>query len=161
MPIFHPIQTFGCWNPHVILKDQKFWCVIVDNILKNILLLVMCVQDAKVTTLGTVPSLVRTWKASGCMADLDWSSIRFGSVHYLPVLQLTNNEKRKAGCVEWSFDVDLCASLRYSEPLLGGSILFIIIVVIFLPTRCLFCRNKAMIRENQQLATNEPVEFEK
>ena len=57
--------------------------------LKNILLLVLCVQDAKVTRLGTVPSLVRTWKASGCMANLDWSSIRFGSVHYLPILQLT------------------------------------------------------------------------
>ncbi|KAG0616880.1 hypothetical protein M758_5G148600 [Ceratodon purpureus] len=38
------------------------------------------VQDANVVVLGTVPSLVRTWKASGCMSNLDWSSIRaFGS----------------------------------------------------------------------------------
>lgn len=38
------------------------------------------VQDANVVVLGTVPSLVRTWKASDCMADLDWSSMRaFGS----------------------------------------------------------------------------------
>uniref|UniRef100_A0A7I4DQI2 AMP-dependent synthetase/ligase domain-containing protein n=1 Tax=Physcomitrium patens TaxID=3218 RepID=A0A7I4DQI2_PHYPA len=38
------------------------------------------VQDAKVTMLGTVPSLVRAWKASGCMANLDWTAIRaFGS----------------------------------------------------------------------------------
>ncbi|KAG0592479.1 hypothetical protein KC19_1G255400 [Ceratodon purpureus] len=38
------------------------------------------VQDARVNVLGTVPSLVRTWKGSNCMANLDWSSIRvFGS----------------------------------------------------------------------------------
>lgn len=38
------------------------------------------VQDAQVNALGTVPSLVRTWKGSGCMANLDWSSVRvFGS----------------------------------------------------------------------------------
>lgn len=38
------------------------------------------VQDAQVTILGTVPSLVRTWKGSGCMENLDWSSVRaFGS----------------------------------------------------------------------------------
>lgn len=34
------------------------------------------VQDAKVTMLGVVPSLVKTWRASGCMAGLDWSAIR-------------------------------------------------------------------------------------
>jgi len=33
-------------------------------------------QDAQVTVLGTVPSLVRTWKGSGCMENLDWSSVR-------------------------------------------------------------------------------------
>ena len=69
--------------------------MIVDNVLKNMLLLVMCVQDAKVTRLGTVPSLVRTWKASGCMASLDWSSIRFVSVHYFPFLQLAKLRNAK------------------------------------------------------------------
>ncbi|CAM6026494.1 unnamed protein product [Sphagnum balticum] len=34
------------------------------------------VQDARVTQLGVVPSLVKTWKSTGCMASLDWSSIR-------------------------------------------------------------------------------------
>ncbi|MDA0322262.1 MAG: AMP-binding protein [Verrucomicrobia bacterium] len=33
------------------------------------------VQDADVTQLGVVPSLVRTWRASQCMEGLDWSSI--------------------------------------------------------------------------------------
>ena len=34
------------------------------------------VQDAKVTMLGVVPTLVRTWRASRCMEDCDWSSVR-------------------------------------------------------------------------------------
>ena len=34
------------------------------------------VQDAGVTMLGVVPSLVRTWRSSGCMEGLDWSAIR-------------------------------------------------------------------------------------
>jgi acetyl-CoA synthetase len=34
------------------------------------------VRDAGVTMLGVVPSLVGAWRASGCMAGLDWSAIR-------------------------------------------------------------------------------------
>lgn len=34
------------------------------------------VEDAGVTMLGVVPSLVKTWKSSGCMEGLDWSRIR-------------------------------------------------------------------------------------
>lgn len=34
------------------------------------------VQDAKVTMLGLVPSLVKTWRASGCMQGLDWQAIK-------------------------------------------------------------------------------------
>ncbi|XP_010040496.2 probable acyl-activating enzyme 18, peroxisomal isoform X4 [Eucalyptus grandis] len=38
------------------------------------------VQDAGVTILGTVPSLVKTWKSTQCMEGLDWTKIRsFGS----------------------------------------------------------------------------------
>ncbi|XVE70407.1 hypothetical protein DITRI_Ditri10aG0070100 [Diplodiscus trichospermus] len=38
------------------------------------------VQDAGVTVLGTVPSLVKTWKNSKCMEGLDWTKIKsFGS----------------------------------------------------------------------------------
>ncbi|KAH7836660.1 hypothetical protein Vadar_004042 [Vaccinium darrowii] len=33
------------------------------------------VQDAGVTTLGTVPSLVKTWKNTLCMEGLDWTKI--------------------------------------------------------------------------------------
>ncbi len=34
------------------------------------------VQDAGVTMLGVVPSLVATWRATGCLDGLDWSAIR-------------------------------------------------------------------------------------
>ncbi|GLT39446.1 hypothetical protein SLA2020_136350 [Shorea laevis] len=34
------------------------------------------VQDAGVTILGTVPSLVKTWKSTNCMEGLDWSKIK-------------------------------------------------------------------------------------
>ncbi|GMY15417.1 probable acyl-activating enzyme 17, peroxisomal [Fagus crenata] len=38
------------------------------------------VQDAKVTMLGVIPSIVRAWKSTNCMAGYDWSAIRcFGS----------------------------------------------------------------------------------
>jgi acetyl-CoA synthetase len=34
------------------------------------------VQDARVTMLGVVPSLVNTWKTKACMEGLDWSAIK-------------------------------------------------------------------------------------
>ncbi|GLJ29227.1 hypothetical protein SUGI_0576530 [Cryptomeria japonica] len=34
------------------------------------------IQDAKVTMLGLVPSLARSWKHMNCVAGLDWSNIR-------------------------------------------------------------------------------------
>ncbi|MFK5890318.1 MAG: AMP-binding protein [Flavobacteriaceae bacterium] len=34
------------------------------------------VQNTKVTMLGVVPSIVKHWKASGCMENLDWNTIR-------------------------------------------------------------------------------------
>lgn len=34
------------------------------------------VQNAKVTHLGVVPTLVKSWRMSGCMETLDWNSIK-------------------------------------------------------------------------------------
>ncbi|XP_073050563.1 LOW QUALITY PROTEIN: probable CoA ligase CCL12 [Primulina eburnea] len=34
------------------------------------------IQDAGVTILGTVPSMVKTWKSTNCMEDLDWTKIK-------------------------------------------------------------------------------------
>lgn len=37
------------------------------------------VQDAKVTTLGVVPSMIKSWRARDCMKGLDWSAIKLFS----------------------------------------------------------------------------------
>ena len=37
------------------------------------------VQEAKATMLGVVPSLVKTWRNSGCMRGLDWRAIKLFS----------------------------------------------------------------------------------
>lgn len=34
------------------------------------------IQDAKVTILGVVPTLVASWRQNGCMQQLDWSAIK-------------------------------------------------------------------------------------
>ncbi|KAK9802017.1 hypothetical protein WJX73_001758 [Symbiochloris irregularis] len=34
------------------------------------------IQAARVTFLGVVPSLVKTWRSSGCMQGLDWGAVR-------------------------------------------------------------------------------------
>jgi len=34
------------------------------------------IQDAHVTMLGVVPSIVKTWRASACMEDLNWQAIK-------------------------------------------------------------------------------------
>jgi len=34
------------------------------------------VQDAKATMLGVVPSLVRTWRHTGCMRDVNWHNLK-------------------------------------------------------------------------------------
>ncbi len=58
------------------------------------------VQDAKVTMLGLVPSIVRHWKNSGCMENLDWNNIKcFSSTGEVSnpdemkyLMQLANNK---------------------------------------------------------------------
>jgi len=37
------------------------------------------VRDAKVTMLGLVPSMVKSWRASGCLDGIDWSAIKLFS----------------------------------------------------------------------------------
>lgn len=58
------------------------------------------VQNAKVTMLGVIPSIVKNWKNTACMEDLDWSSIRcFSSTgeasnpkEYSYLMQLANHK---------------------------------------------------------------------
>lgn len=58
------------------------------------------VQEAKVSMLGVIPSIVKHWKASGCMEELDWNTIRcFSSTGEVSnptemtyLMQLANNK---------------------------------------------------------------------
>ena len=58
------------------------------------------IQNAKVNVLGLVPSLVKTWRANGCMEGLNWQSIKcFSSTgecsnadDMLYLMQLANNK---------------------------------------------------------------------
>ncbi|RVW48646.1 putative acyl-activating enzyme 18, peroxisomal [Vitis vinifera] len=49
---------------------------ITNKITNLICFICYAVQDAGVTILGTVPSLVKTWKNTGCMEGLDWTKIK-------------------------------------------------------------------------------------
>ncbi|KAJ8536358.1 hypothetical protein K7X08_034759 [Anisodus acutangulus] len=77
------------------------------------------VQDAKVTMLGVVPSIVRTWKSIDCAAVYDWSSIchfastgeasgvdeslwLMGRAHYKPVIEICGGTEIGGGFVAGS-----------------------------------------------------------
>ncbi|KAH1114873.1 hypothetical protein J1N35_008251 [Gossypium stocksii] len=78
------------------------------------------VQDAKVTMLGVIPSIVRTWKSTDCIAGYDWSSIRcfsstgeasnvdeylwlMGRACYKPVIEYCGGTEISGGFVSGSF----------------------------------------------------------
>jgi acetyl-CoA synthetase len=54
------------------------------------------IQDARVTMLGVVPSLVKAWRAAGCLDGLDWSAIRVFS---------NTGECSNAGDMRWLMDL--------------------------------------------------------
>ncbi|XP_004236096.1 hexanoyl-CoA synthase isoform X4 [Solanum lycopersicum] len=77
------------------------------------------VQDAKVTMLGVVPSIVRAWKSTNCTAGYDWSSIchfastgeasgvdeslwLMGRAHYKPVIEICGGTEIGGGFVAGS-----------------------------------------------------------
>ncbi|KAI9088468.1 hypothetical protein K1719_029917 [Acacia pycnantha] len=93
------------------------------------------VQDAKVTMLGVIPSLVRTWKSTNSTAGYDWSSIRcFGSTgeasnvdeylwlmgraHYKPIIEYCGGTEIGGAFVSGSLlqDQSLAA---FSTPVMG------------------------------------------
>ncbi|XP_055825588.1 hexanoyl-CoA synthase isoform X2 [Solanum dulcamara] len=77
------------------------------------------VQDAKVTMLGVVPSIVRAWKSTNCTAGHDWSSIchfastgeasgvddslwLMGRAHYKPVIEICGGTELGGGFIAGS-----------------------------------------------------------
>lgn len=99
------------------------------------------VQDAKVTMLGVIPSIVRTWKSTNCTAGLDWSSIRcfastgeassvdeylwlMGRAQYKPIIEYCGGTEIGGGFVTGSL-LQAQSLAAFSTPAMGCS-LFII-----------------------------------
>lgn len=93
------------------------------------------VQDAKVTMLGVIPSIVRTWKSTNCMAGYDWSSIRcfsstgeasnvdeylwlMGRACYKPIIEYCGGTEIGGGFVTGSF-LQPQSLAAFSTPAMG------------------------------------------
>ncbi|XP_043716637.1 probable acyl-activating enzyme 17, peroxisomal [Telopea speciosissima] len=93
------------------------------------------VQDAKVTMLGVVPSIVRTWKNTNCTAGFDWSSIRcfsstgeasnideylwlMGRAFYKPVIEYCGGTELGGGFVSGSL-LQPQSLAAFSTPVMG------------------------------------------
>ncbi|CAM6090651.1 unnamed protein product [Calypogeia fissa] len=80
------------------------------------------VQDVGITIQGTVPSLVKTWRNSGCTHNLDWSNIReFSSTGEASSLDddlwLSSRTYYKAPVLE------CCGGTELASAYVGGSLL--------------------------------------
>lgn len=93
------------------------------------------VAAAKVTMLGVVPSLVKTWKQSGCMESCDWSAIKCfsstgecsnaGDMAYLmklagnkPVIEYCGGTEIGGGYITGTM-VQPCIPSTFSTPAMG------------------------------------------
>ncbi|MFS7911998.1 putative acetate--CoA ligase [Helianthus anomalus] len=96
------------------------------------------VQDAKVTMLGVIPSIVRAWRTKNCTAGFDWSTIRcFGSTgeasnvdeylwlmgraRYKPIIEYCGGTEIGGGFITGSLLQPQCLS-AFSTPSLGSSL---------------------------------------
>ncbi|KAJ9174109.1 hypothetical protein P3X46_017172 [Hevea brasiliensis] len=96
------------------------------------------VQDAKVTMLGVIPSIVRTWKSANSTAGYDWSAIRcFGSTgeasnvdeylwlmgraHYKPIIEYCGGTEIGGGFVSGSL-LQPQSLAAFSTPAMGCSL---------------------------------------
>lgn len=96
------------------------------------------VQDAKVTMLGVIPSIVRAWKSTNCMAGYDWSAIRcFGSTGeasnvdeylwlmgracYKPIIEYCGGTEIGGGFITGSF-LQAQSLAAFSTPAMGCSL---------------------------------------
>ncbi|XP_030493803.2 hexanoyl-CoA synthase-like isoform X1 [Cannabis sativa] len=96
------------------------------------------VQDAKVTMLGVIPSIVRTWKSTNCVAGYDWSTIRcfsstgeasnideylwlMGRAYYKPVIEYCGGTEIGGGFVTGSL-LQAQSLAAFSTPAMGCSL---------------------------------------
>uniref|UniRef100_A0A7N0T1M9 AMP-dependent synthetase/ligase domain-containing protein n=1 Tax=Kalanchoe fedtschenkoi TaxID=63787 RepID=A0A7N0T1M9_KALFE len=96
------------------------------------------VQDAKVTMLGVIPSIVRTWKSSNCTAGCNWSSVRCfassgeasnvdeylwlaGRANYRPIIEYCGGTEIGGGFVSGSL-LQAQSLAAFSTPSVGCSL---------------------------------------
>ncbi|XP_057951454.1 probable acyl-activating enzyme 17, peroxisomal [Malania oleifera] len=96
------------------------------------------VQDAKVTMLGVIPSIVRTWKSMNCITGYDWSSIRcfsstgeasnideylwlMGRAEYKPIIEYCGGTEIGGGFVSGSL-LQAQSLAAFSTPAMGCSL---------------------------------------
>ncbi|KAK1315876.1 putative acyl-activating enzyme 17, peroxisomal [Acorus calamus] len=99
------------------------------------------VQDAKVTMLGVVPSIVRAWKSTNCTAGLSWSTIRcfsstgeassvdeylwlMGRANYKPVIEYCGGTEIGGGFVSGSL-LQPQSLAAFSTPAMGCTLLIL------------------------------------
>ncbi|KAK9107209.1 hypothetical protein Syun_023220 [Stephania yunnanensis] len=93
------------------------------------------VQDAKVTMLGVVPSIVRAWRATNCAKGYDWSAIRcfsstgeasnvdeylwlMGRANYKPIIEYCGGTEIGGGFVSGSL-LQAQSLAAFSTPVMG------------------------------------------
>ncbi|GMH21538.1 hypothetical protein Nepgr_023380 [Nepenthes gracilis] len=96
------------------------------------------VQDAKVTMLGVIPSIVRAWKSSNYTAGYDWSAIRcfgstgeassvdeylwlMGTAHYKPVIEYCGGTEIGGAFITGSL-LQAQVLAAFSSPAMGCSL---------------------------------------
>eukprot|EP01018_Ginkgo_biloba_P021028 Gb_41827 [translate_table: standard] len=79
------------------------------------------IQDAGVHVLGTVPSMVKTWKKTGCMEGLDWSQIRlFASTGEASSI---DDDLWLSSLAWYKPVIECCGGTELASPYLHGSLL--------------------------------------
>ncbi|GAV63693.1 AMP-binding domain-containing protein/DUF3353 domain-containing protein/DUF4009 domain-containing protein [Cephalotus follicularis] len=96
------------------------------------------VQDAKVTMLGVIPSIVRAWKSTNCTAGYDWSAIRcfsstgeasnvdeylwlMGRSYYKPIIEYCGGTEIGGGFISGSL-LQAQSLAAFSTPAMGCSL---------------------------------------
>lgn len=111
------------------------------------------VQDAKVTMLGVVPSIVRAWKTTNCTASYDWSSIRcFASTGEASNI---DDYLWLMGRAKYKPVIEICGGTEIGGGFISGSLLQTQSLSSF-STACLGCRLFILGEDGRPLPPNVP-----
>ncbi|CAH9108527.1 unnamed protein product [Cuscuta europaea] len=111
------------------------------------------IQDAKVTVLGVIPSIVRAWKATNCTAGYDWSSIRcFSSTG-----EASNRDEYLwlMGRAKYKPVIEICGGTEIGGAFISGSLLQPQSISSF-STACLGCRLFVLGEDGRPMPSSVP-----